>query len=119
MSLILLLFVSISYGAINCLMMTGGRDALLTCFSTYVDTNHDNNITRAEASAFFANHTDLFPNFTDEIFRRCDYNHDDGLTIEDWNAPENYRCCNQNSNIFYVCQVCEHVGWTVPVHSSK
>jgi hypothetical protein len=90
-----------------CLRMTGGRDSLLSCFSTHVDLNGDEIITEAEAFAFLP-----VRGYVDSIFRMCDTDKDGNLTRVDWNAT--LGCCHGPACIVKVCRHCELAGWTVP-----
>jgi len=108
MLILLLLLVALTHGAINCIKMKGGRDALLGCFSSLVDRNHDSAITPAEASAFFTHGRDV----SGIIFRRCDVNNDGRLAMEDWNSPN--ACARSFPAILRTCIECERAGWIVP-----
>jgi hypothetical protein len=77
------------------------RDALLGCFRTHVDTNHDEMISVEE----LGNVTESF------FFSLCDINHNNSLDLSDWNHP--MACCLERSCVFQVCNKCFHLfNWT-------
>jgi hypothetical protein len=91
----MLFFFFLAFGiATNCVDIS--RDALLDCFSTHIDTNHDGNITYSEVSVV----TDPF------FFRFCDINMDGVLNMLDWNHPVS--CCEEIDRpcIYKVCNEC-------------
>lgn len=77
------------------------RDALLGCFRSHVDLNHDERIT-----------IDEIPNTTMPFFfMECDVNHNDALDIGDWIHP--MACCLERSCIVQVCAKCfYYFNWT-------
>ncbi len=84
---------------------TMGRDLLLGCFSTLVDTDHNNILNMTEISTFL--------NMTGEatvIMQICDTNHDGSLTLDDWNAPDS--CVHSQPIISRICRFCERAGWS-------
>jgi hypothetical protein len=104
MILLLALLVSLSYA--DCMVIH--RDSLLNCLSTYVDKDHDNSITPAEFSTFFADKPGR--DMTRIIFQRCDKNRDNLLTIADWNATN--ACVTEQYAIVRMCEICKNLGWT-------
>jgi len=97
----ILLFLLISLSYASC-----ARDSLIQCFSTYIDTNHDMAITPAELSAFFVVIHSL--DKTAAIFRFCDLNSDNLLTMADWNATN--ACGTRPEIIGRMCMTCERLS---------
>ena len=90
-----------------CLMLKGGRDALLSC-GAIVDTNHDEAISPSELTTF-VNSVAL----SDRIFSSCDLNHDGLLTVaSDWNATN--ACGYESPYVLKMCFKCQEKGWVVP-----
>lgn len=104
--MLLLFLLTLAHATMPCLNMTGGRDALLGCLSTLVDTNGDGVITKPEAHAFLR-----FPGYLNGIFLACDVDKSGNLTMSDWNASNG--CCRTSLSIVTVCQHCERAGWEV------
>ena len=103
---LLIIIFALTHATMPCLNMTGGRDALLGCLSTLVDTNSDGVITKPEAHAFLR-----FPGYLNGIFLACDVDKSGNLTMSDWNATNG--CCRTSLSIVTVCQHCERAGWEV------
>lgn len=84
------------------------RNALLDCFITLVDTNHNGSIDDAEISTFVKSSTPLLS--------ICDTNHDGILDMVDWNAETG--CAYSQPIITRACNMCVRAGWS-PLNKKK
>jgi len=97
----------------NTACRTIGRDQLLDCFTTLVDTNHDNILSSDEIGTFLT--ANNIPAQT-VLMRICDVNHDGSLTMDDWNAPGS--CAQSQPIITRACYICVRAGWSPLTTSS-
>jgi hypothetical protein len=82
------------------------RDTLLSCFSQFVDTNHDDSLSSAEVGAFLtAQHIPA----QSVVMRLCDLNKDGALTSADWTNTS--ACVQDQAIITRACYVCVDAGW--------
>ncbi len=90
------------------------RDDLLDCFSTLVDTNHDNILNSTEITTFLT--AQNIPAQT-VLMRICDTNSDGALDATDWNSPN--ACAHSQPIITRACYICVNAGWTPPSMKKK
>jgi hypothetical protein len=85
------------------------RDDLQSCFSSLVDTNHDNSLSAAEVSTFLT--AQNIPAAT-VLMKLCDTNKDNALDSTDWSSPN--ACAQSQPIITRACYICVKAGWTPP-----
>ncbi len=86
---------------------TMARDALLPCFSSLVDTNHDGSLNLTEITTFLnVQHVPA----SSVLMRLCDTNNDNVLDMTDWNAVSG--CAHSQPIITRACYICVQAGWS-------
>ncbi len=91
-----------------------GRDNLIQCFRSLLDSNKDSTITVSEIDYYLRTQTCLPRSVSEHItgttiMNTCDLNRDGVLTLADW-TPLN-ACVTKPRTAELICNLCVRCGW--------